>query len=116
MYTFFHRGRQTCQLRKRTLYKFGPLDTTSRAAMAPIEKKRSRKATHDLPRKRRKGDQPIERASIRGSKPQTPSLDSLPWHEVPFPENYQDAEGFYCLEELSDVDVVKDTGKIEYKV
>ena len=43
-------------------------------------------------------------------------VESLPWHEVPFPTNFQDAEGFFGLEELSDVEIVRGDGKIEYKV
>ena len=53
------------------------------------------------------------------SSAQTLSLDSLPWQEVAFPESgFEDAEGFFGLEETSNVDVVKDPklGKVEYKV
>ena len=45
-------------------------------------------------------------------------LERLPWKEVPFPERFEDAEGFFGLEEISDVEVTKDEegGKISYKV
>lgn len=45
-------------------------------------------------------------------------LDSLPWAQVPLPDHLENAEGFFGLEEISDVEVVKEskTGKLEYKV
>ena len=45
-------------------------------------------------------------------------VDQLPWTQVPFPERFEDAEGFLDLEELSDVDVIRDdaAGKVEFKV
>jgi len=46
------------------------------------------------------------------------ALDTLPWNEVAFPEKFEDAEGFLGLEELSDVEVVRDAkiGKVGYNV
>lgn len=48
----------------------------------------------------------------------TARIESLPWTSVPVPDNLDDAEGFYGLEELSDVEVVRDehAGKIEFRV
>ena len=47
---------------------------------------------------------------------QSVGLEDLPWQEVPFPETFEDAEGFFGLEEISDVEVVKDSSGIKYKV
>ena len=46
------------------------------------------------------------------------SLDTLPWNEVDLPERLDDAEGFFGLEEVSDVEVLRHSqiGKIEYRV
>lgn len=48
----------------------------------------------------------------------TVALDSLPWNEVQLPDRLEDAEGFFGLEEVEDVDIVKDptTGSLEYRV
>ncbi|KAL9611704.1 MAG: hypothetical protein Q9167_003666 [Letrouitia subvulpina] len=44
-------------------------------------------------------------------------IESLPWTSVPVPDSLEDAEGFYGLEEVSDVDVVRDecSGKLEFR-
>jgi ATP-dependent RNA helicase DDX24/MAK5 len=35
-------------------------------------------------------------------------LDSLPWNEVEMPDMFEDAEGFFGLEEVDDVEVIKE--------
>lgn len=42
------------------------------------------------------------------------AADSLPWNEVEMPEMFDDAEGFFGLEEIEDVDVVRDGNKIQF--
>ncbi|KAL6714332.1 ATP-dependent RNA helicase [Lecanora helva] len=79
--------------------------------MAPMSKKRAHDGIIDLPRKKLKANDRIRDSSIHDHDSQVVSLDSVHWHKVPFPENFQDAEGFFGLEELSDVDVVKESGK-----
>ena len=44
------------------------------------------------------------------------ALDELSWREVPFPETFEDAEGFFGLEEVSDIDVAQKEGRIGYKL
>lgn len=78
--------------------------------MAPIEKKRRRKEASFESKKKLKSN------AKDGTGSTKVTLETLPWHEVPFPENFEDAEGFFGLEEISDVDVVKDLGKVEFKV
>lgn len=86
--------------------------------MAPIMKKRARIEGNPGSRKRPKHDQDVNR-SFQKSSTQPVSLDTLPWQEVAFPESgFEDAEGFFGLEEISGVEVVKDPelGKVEYRV
>ena len=86
--------------------------------MAPIMKKRARVEVRLESRKRPKRDQEVNR-SFQRSSTQPVSLDTLPWQEVAFPESgFEDAEGFFGLEEISDVEVVKNSklGKVEYRV
>ena len=84
--------------------------------MAPIEKKRHRDLASFKPRKRQRTN--LENDDEQeGPKSGAISLDKLPWNEVSV-DRLEDAEGFFGLEELSDVDVVRDPtiGKVEYKV
>ena len=86
--------------------------------MAPIMKKRARVEVKLGSRKRPKRDQEVNR-SFQKSSTQLVSLDTLPWQEVAFPQSgFEDAEGYFGLEEISDVEVVKNTmlGKMEYRV
>ena len=63
------------------------------------------------PKKKQKRNKAIIESS-RGSV----AFDQLSWREVPFPENFEDAEGFFGLEEVSDVEVTQDGGKIGYNL
>ena len=86
--------------------------------MAPIVKKRARLEVNSGSRKRRKHGQEVNKL-FQKSSARPVSLDSLPWQEVAFPESgFEDAEGFFGLEEISNVEVVKDPklGKLEYRV
>ena len=70
-------------------------------------------------RKRIKLDTPIS-APIPAPRSTQPGgfsrLDELEWKEVVLPDRLDDYEGFYGLEELSDIEVVKDeSGKTSYK-
>ena len=57
--------------------------------------------------------------AIPGTKSSTPiALHALNWKEVTLPDRLEDAEGFFGLEEIEDVEVVRDaqSGKIEFRV
>lgn len=75
-------------------------------------RKRPRKEVSEVSRRRKKQcrDSQLESTSV--------ALDSLSWSKVPFPERFDDAEGFLELEEISDVEVVKDAsaGSVAYRV
>lgn len=56
-------------------------------------------------------------SSVGAGKPV--SVDELSWKPVPLPDRLEDAEGFFGLEEIEGVDVVKrhgEEGKVEYRV
>ena len=84
--------------------------------MAPIEKKRRRDLTSFKAKKRQRIDPKTGDLGER-LKDIPVGLDELPWNQVAV-DRLEDAEGFFGLEELSDVDVVKNPtlGKVEYKV
>ncbi len=72
--------------------------------------------------KRRRLDSPYELKKRRrkeangGSK--AVGIDALPWGQAKLPDRLDDAEGFFGLEEISDVEVVRDptSGRVEYRV
>ena len=84
--------------------------------MALIEKKRHRDLTSFRAKKRQRIN-PKNGDSGESLKNKPVGLDELPWNQVAV-DRLEDAEGFFGLEELSDVDVVKNPilGKVEYKV
>ena len=83
--------------------------------MAPIGMKRHRDLASFKAKKRQRID--LENGDLQDSEGKAVGLDKLPWSQVGV-DRLEDAEGFFGLEELSDVDVVRDPtlGKVEYKV
>lgn len=90
--------------------------------MAASENKRAlpAKVAAMKARKRQKLDDP--KAGKKASKQSAPQksekvrLDDLAWTEVEMPDRLDDFEGFYGLEEIDDVDVVKqDNGIVSYR-
>lgn len=72
-------------------------------------------------RKRQKVEQPspAERPAKKmktSNSKQPVRLDNLPWKEVNMPDRMDDYEGFFGLEEIDDVDVLRDdsTGMVSY--
>ena len=43
-------------------------------------------------------------------------VDQLPWKGVSLPDRLEDAEGFLELEEIDEVEVVREGDKIQYRV
>lgn len=84
--------------------------------MAPIHKKRNRDLASFKAKKRQRTDFE-NHDSQEGAEGGAVSLDQLAWNQVAV-DRLEDAEGFFGLEELSDVDIVRDPtlGKVEYKV
>lgn len=78
----------------------------------------SRRFAHE-PAKLKKRKRVDESQSQKKRKsPKPAGVNGLPWKEVPLPENLDDAEGFFRLEEISDVELVRDEklGRVEYRV
>ncbi|OCK98491.1 DEAD-domain-containing protein [Cenococcum geophilum 1.58] len=90
--------------------------------MPQIEKKRRLppKIAAMKVRKRQKLDGTTNLPPVRKSKPtkrgQNVRLDELQWKEVPMPDRLDDFEGFFGLEEIEDVDVIRDaeTGNMSF--
>ncbi|KAJ8063050.1 hypothetical protein OCU04_008293 [Sclerotinia nivalis] len=73
------------------------------------QKKRSHSETNGSQKAPKR--QKIQKTSKKQKKtaPKKPvAVDSLPWNEVTMPDMFEDAEGFYGLEEVDDVEVVRD--------
>ena len=85
--------------------------------MTPIPGKRYGEGSVRSSRKRQRvGYAPI----ALGKKSQSTfvALDSLPWKQAPLNSQLEDAEGFFGLEEIDDIEVVKNSqsGKVEFRV
>ncbi|KAL8860662.1 MAG: hypothetical protein Q9178_003015 [Gyalolechia marmorata] len=78
---------------------------------------RSHRSAHDPTKlKKRKRVEEIPSQKKRKS-PKPGGVNALPWKEVPLPDNLDDAEGFFGLEEISDVELMRDEklGRVEYR-
>jgi ATP-dependent RNA helicase DDX24/MAK5 len=42
------------------------------------------------------------------------ALDSLPWNEVEMPDMFEDAEGFFGLDEVDNVEVLRDGNQVKF--
>lgn len=86
--------------------------------MSPINKKRRIADGNHKSGKRLRSDSKDATSAQSGAKKTLTSLDTLPWTQVPIPDRFEDAEGFFGLEEIEDVEVVRyeKLGKLEYRV
>ncbi|KAF8862247.1 DEAD-domain-containing protein [Acephala macrosclerotiorum] len=79
--------------------------------MAPEAKKRPGPSSKDQQRSKKR--QKIE--SAKNSKPKRAvAVDALPWNEVTMPDMFDDAEGFFGLEEVEGVEIVKEGGNVKF--
>lgn len=92
--------------------------TQINSSMAPAERKRIWPDKVSKPRKRQRADTSAKASKQPITKTNVVSLDALSWTEVAVPDRFEDAEGFFGLEEIEDVEVVRDIdlGKLEYRV
>lgn len=72
-------------------------------------KKRRKQGASEVPQKRRKTQQPQQ---IKSKRPV--AVDKLRWKTVDVPEMFDDAEGFYGLEEVEGVEVVREGGAVQF--
>ncbi|KAI9743069.1 MAG: ATP-dependent RNA helicase [Claussenomyces sp. TS43310] len=83
--------------------------------MAPESKKRTRPvpSSNQHSKKRQKVERIASNAATDTKKIPV-ALDALPWNEVEMPDMFEDAEGFFGLEEVDDVEVVRDGSKVQF--
>jgi ATP-dependent RNA helicase DDX24/MAK5 len=84
--------------------------------MALEQKKRKRPAPTSSQRsKKRQRVQPVTTTNVPSDVKKLPvALDALPWNEVEMPDMFEDAEGFFGLEEVDDVEVVRDGNRVQF--
>ena len=76
-------------------------------------KKRARPPPKNSHRsKKRQKIEPAKTGKVLGKRPV--ALDSLPWNEVEMPEMFDDAEGFFALEEVEGVEVVREGDSVKF--
>lgn len=84
--------------------------------MAPEQKKRSRPVPANSQRSKKR--QRVEDAAGKAAKAPPKKVkviaDALPWNEVEMPEMFDDAEGFFGLEEIDDVEVIREGGNVHF--
>ena len=81
--------------------------------------KRSGLLSTGTSRKRRRIEDTNARPKKRASSTAVPlSVNQLAWKEVALPDRFEDAEGFLGLEEIDNVEVVRDhcSREVQYRV
>ena len=84
-----------------------------------MAKKRILEDSVQISRKKQTSRRHVSEAVLnRQPKTNPVSLDQLLWKTVSLPDRFEDAEGFFGLEEIDNVDVVRDTanGEVQYRV
>ncbi|KAL2176217.1 P-loop containing nucleoside triphosphate hydrolase protein [Thermothelomyces heterothallicus CBS 202.75] len=76
-----------------------------------IDKKRKRNEGHG---KRSKAPPASSKRQKSNSGKRVVNVDALPWKSVDVPEMFDDAEGFYGLEEVEGVEVVREGGTVKF--
>ena len=84
--------------------------------MAALDFKRRPQASETRARKRRKADNGNSEQLATSRK--VTAVNALPWSQATLPDTLDDAEGFFGLEEISDVEVVRgeEHGRVEFRV
>jgi hypothetical protein len=80
--------------------------------MAPEQKKRARPAPKSSQGAKKR--QKIEPAKNANVEKRPVALDALPWNEVEMPDMFEDAEGFFGLEEVEGVEVVREGDVVKF--
>lgn len=83
-----------------------------------MSRKRSRDNSSLSSRKRQRADPADSLPDPPDAPEKAMTLDALPWAEVSLPDGFGDAEGFFGLEEISDVELVRGSkiGKLECRM
>ncbi|MCJ1243586.1 ATP-dependent RNA helicase [Trapelia coarctata] len=86
--------------------------------MASTKRKSAREVERHESSKRHKGGSAVPEKNESGSGGRVVTIEELAWKEVSLPDRLGDAEGFFSLEEIEDVEVVKDPqgSTVVYKI
>lgn len=82
--------------------------------MAPEQKKRARPVPVGSQRSKKRQKIEVKKDVQKPVVKKAVALDSLPWNEVKMPDMFDDAEGFYGLEEIDDVEVVREGNVVKF--
>lgn len=80
--------------------------------MAPESKKRTRPIAKMSQRSHKR--QRIEAPKKGRTEKKSVPVDALPWNEVKLPDMFNDAEGFYGLEEVEGVEVLREDDRVKF--
>jgi ATP-dependent RNA helicase DDX24/MAK5 len=80
--------------------------------MATEQKKRSRPLPNTSQRSKKR--QKIEPAKNVAVEKRKVAVDALPWNEIEMPDMFDDAEGFFGLEEVEGVEVIRDGDTVKF--
>lgn len=76
------------------------------AGAAPAAGQTKRQKTHPAKQGAKKAAKKLEKRPV--------SVDALRWKSVDVPEMFDDAEGFFGLEVVEGVEIVKEGGKVQF--
>ena len=79
--------------------------------MASESKKRARPTPKSSQKSKR---QKVEHAKNKTVEKKPVAVDALPWNEVKLPDMFDDAEGFFGLEEVEGVEIIKEGDKLKF--
>ncbi|CZS92689.1 probable ATP-dependent RNA helicase mak5 [Rhynchosporium agropyri] len=82
--------------------------------MAPEQNKRARPVLKASQRSKKRQKIEVTKIETESAVKRPVALDALPWNEVQMPDMFNDAEGFFGLEEIEGVEVVKDGNKVRF--
>ncbi len=82
--------------------------------MVPEDKKRSRPIPKSSQRSKKRQKIEIAENGLKASGKRAVALDALPWNEVEMPDMFEDAEGFFGLEEVEGVEVVREGDTVKF--
>jgi ATP-dependent RNA helicase DDX24/MAK5 len=80
--------------------------------MAPEQKKRSRPVPTSSQKSKKR--QKIESSKNEKVEKRAVPVDALPWNEIEMPDMFNDAEGFFGLEEVEGVEVVREGNTVKF--
>lgn len=92
-----------------------PPSKTVKKKRAPFETKREAAAKRSAEMRKILEDPIVESKKGSDALPKrSVAVDALPWNEVAMPDMFDDAEGFFGLEEVEGVEVVKEGGTFKF--